>query len=212
MAKDAARAHEESEQLLLACQKVGLFLHKFALLEQEINERIVDLLKLEGVAAVVLLDSRYLSFKNKLEILTLVASEKAPEAEKTDVAEIFHAIDAQNTNRNLMAHCRFEASANESVQFKRPIKVKKQKDPLWLKEQFADETKKLEELRESLKKLRPQLIITIGDDGTSTLIRRFLDDEGPLGPTSSPLHSPALRLTLGLGGRRPQRPARENRR
>jgi hypothetical protein len=46
-----AKAHKEPEQLFLACQKVGLFLHKFALLEQEVNERIADLLKLQGEAA-----------------------------------------------------------------------------------------------------------------------------------------------------------------
>jgi hypothetical protein len=146
------------------------------------NERIIDLLQLKGVAAVVLLDSNFLSFRKKLDVLKVVAIEKAPIAEKTNVERIFSGIAEQNANRNLMAHCRFEAAASESVQFRRPVKVKSQIDPLWPKEKFEDQIEQLDELRQSLKGLKPQLIISISDDGTSTLLARFLD-ESPLSRT-----------------------------
>ena len=143
----------------MACQKVGLFFHKFALLEQEINERIVDMLELKGDAADVVAHS--LDFFKKLNILWIVAIELTPSEKKERVEEIFKAIAKQNDNRQIMAHCRFEP-VNGSVQFRRTVardgKVKVQdKDHLWSSEKFEKAFLELDDLRTKLGELKPQL-------------------------------------------------------
>jgi hypothetical protein len=46
----------DCDDLSKACEKVGRFLHDFALVEQEINERIADILNLKGDAADVVVN------------------------------------------------------------------------------------------------------------------------------------------------------------
>jgi hypothetical protein len=187
MPQDAAKAHKESEQLLLACQKVGLFLHKFALLEHEMNERIVEILKLNDDAADVV--ARDLDFIKKWKLLETVVVGGQPAGKKKHVKTILNAISDQNNHRKVAAHCRFEPAANGSVQFRRT----RAEHPLWTETDFAERFKKLDELRAALNALKPQLTFKTGDEGTSLLIRRYiLDDEGPLGPTTSLLTSPAF--------------------
>jgi hypothetical protein len=191
------------DDLSLACQRVGLFLYKFALLEQEINNRIIDILELKGDAAGVVAHS--LDFFKKLNILRIVAIERTPEAERHSVEQIFNAIAGQNENRKLMAHCRFEPSETTgSVQFRRTTTHAKVKveDPLWSPKKFTEEFEKMDVLLAKLNGLKPQLTIRIGEDGTSELVTRYMwTEEGPrsaslldprlslLDPNSSPLHS-----------------------
>ena len=49
-----SEAAASADEVSLACQKVGRFLYDFARLEQEINERIVDILQPQGSAADVI--------------------------------------------------------------------------------------------------------------------------------------------------------------
>jgi hypothetical protein len=78
------------DELSLACQKVGRFLHQFALVEQEINERIVDMLGLKGAAAQVV--AHDLDFFKKVNILRIIAIETAPAADKRFIKGLFKAI------------------------------------------------------------------------------------------------------------------------
>ena len=78
-------AHEDD--LSKACAKVGRFLHDFALIEQEINADIVQILDLKGAAADVIANG--LDFFKKANLLKTVALETAPQAEKEDVEKLF---------------------------------------------------------------------------------------------------------------------------
>ena len=152
------------DELSLACQKVGLFFHKFALLEQEINERIVDMLELKGDAADVVTHS--LDFFKKLNTLWIVAIGRTPSEKKKRVERIFKAIAKRNDNRQIMAHCRFEP-VNGSVQFRRTVakdgKVRVQdKDHLWSSEKFEKAFLELDDLRTKLGELKPQLTFVPG--------------------------------------------------
>jgi hypothetical protein len=158
------------DEFSLACQKVGLFFHKFAFLEQEINERIVDMLKLKGDAADVV--SHGLDFFKKFNLLKTVAVGQTPSEEKERVEGIFSDIAKQNDSRQVMAHSRFEPGIKGSVQFRRTVakdgKVKVQdKDHLWTVERFAGEFEKLDELRAKLNELKPRLNIKYDEDGRS---------------------------------------------
>jgi hypothetical protein len=170
------------DELSLACQNVGLFFHKFALLEQEINERIVDILDLKGDAANLVVGN--LAFFKKLTMLKIVAENKAPPADAERVREIFKAIDEQNQNRNIMAHCPFEPE-NGPVRFRRTyVKDGKLKaDVLWSAEKFKEEFKKLDDLSVNLGALKPRLTFKIGDDGTTEIFSHYFDS--PLALTSS---------------------------
>jgi hypothetical protein len=152
---------EDEDELSLACQKVGLFLHKFALLEQEINERIVDMLELKGLAADVIAHS--VDFFKKLNLLHTVAVGQTPPKEKQRVKKIFDDIAKQNNdNRVVVAHSRFEPALKGSVQFRRTVardgkvEVQDQKN-LWTVAKFTEEFKKLDELRTKLNELKPRL-------------------------------------------------------
>ena len=96
-----------SDALSMACEKVGRFLHDFALLEREINNGIIAILELEGGAAEVL--SQKLDFAKKVTLLKTIAMETAPPEEKQDIDTTFKAVWKQNENRLLMAHCSFRA-------------------------------------------------------------------------------------------------------
>jgi hypothetical protein len=151
------------DELSLACQKVGRFFYKFALLEQEINERIVDMLKLKGLAADVI--THDIDFFKKLNLLKIVAVEQTPPEEKKRVENIFNAITIHNDIRQVMAHSRFEPRENGSVQFRRTVakggKVTVQdKDHLWDVGKFTKEFEKLEELRAKLNALKHKLTPT----------------------------------------------------
>ena len=61
------------DDLLKACAKVGRFLHDFALVEQEFNDGIVQILDLKGAAADVIANS--LDFLRKHNLLRTVALE-----------------------------------------------------------------------------------------------------------------------------------------
>jgi hypothetical protein len=163
--------------LLLACQRVGLFLYKFALLEHEIDERIFALLNLKDVAADVVVG---LDFFKKSNLLRTVAARLAPSKDRVRVDGIFSSIAEQNNNRIMIAHCRFEPE-NGSVRFRR-TNAKDGKvaviDPLWSPERFEEEFKKLDDLRSKLSALKPLLIFDIGDDGTVESIRRYMWTSG----------------------------------
>jgi len=109
------------DELSLACQKVGRFLHDFAILEKEINERIVDILRLKDEAADVVTHS--LDFTKKSNILRTIAVATAPKDAKKSVDKLFNRIADHNEERILMAHSGFEPAANEAVQFKRTVAV-----------------------------------------------------------------------------------------
>ena len=145
------------DELSKACQKVGRFLHDFALVEQEINQRIADILKLKGDAADVV--AYTVAFRKKVDMLQIVALETAPSEEKKGIKTLISAIDDQNKNRNLMAHCSFKPAKDEAVQFKSTVatggKVKV-RDPLWTKLQFEQASAKLKKIQEELGRLKPR--------------------------------------------------------
>ena len=161
-------------QLSLACQKVGRFLHDFASLEKEIDERIVDILQLKDDAAQVVANS--VDFFRKLNILRTIAQATAPENEKKSVEKLFSAIAEHNNNRVLMAHSVFEPAADESVQFRRTIakdgKVKVQ-DPLWSKNDFEEASAQLKKTCDGLAQLRPTLTYKVVD-GRPELVNHYL--------------------------------------
>ncbi len=132
------------DDLSKACAKVGRFLHDFALVEQEINGGIVQILDLKGTAADVIANS--LDFIRKVNLFRTVALETAPEPEKEGVGKLFSAIAAQNDDRILMAHSTFELAADDGVQFRRTVakdgKIKKE-DPLWTKQKFEQSYNRL---------------------------------------------------------------------
>jgi hypothetical protein len=148
---------------------------KFAILEQEINERIFDLLKLEGAAADVVAHS--VDFFKKWSLLRFVAIEKTPPRGRERVRNIFSGIEEQNRNRILMAHCRFEPAANDSVQFRRTVVKAEIKidDPLWSPQKFEIEFKKLDDLRAKLIGLKP---LKTDEDRTSELISGYMSLTG----------------------------------
>jgi hypothetical protein len=119
-------ATNREDDLSKACAKVGRFLHDFALIEQEINDGIVQLLDLEGAAADVIADN--LEFFRKANLLLTVALETAPQPEKEDVEKLFRAIAEQNNDRNLMAHSTFELAADDGVQF-RLVQAHRRQEP-----------------------------------------------------------------------------------
>ena len=117
MTKDEAKA--ELDDLSLACQKVGLFLHKFALLEHEMNERIVDILQLKDQAAGVV--AHGLDFFKKFNLLKTVAiGQRRPPDEKKHVGKIFSGIARSKTIAPDCdgSSCLFEPAINGSVQFR----------------------------------------------------------------------------------------------
>jgi hypothetical protein len=161
------------DELSSACQKVGLFLHKFALLEQEINERIGDMLGLKGDAADVIAHS--IDFMRKWNLLKTVALGQTPSKRKKRVAKIFSAIAIHNDNRVVMAHSRFEPGIKGSVQFRRTVakggkvEVQDQKH-LWTVDRFTGECEKLDKLRAKLNKLKPELTVKYDRNGRSELL------------------------------------------
>jgi hypothetical protein len=167
-------AANHEDDLWKACAKVGRFLHDFALVEQEINDGIVQLLDLEGAAADVIADN--LEFFRKANLLLTVALETAPQPEKEDVEKLFRAIAKQNNYRNLMAHSTFELAADDGVQFRRTVakdlKIKKQ-DPLWTKQEFEQSYTRLQDIRDKLTKLRPRL--TLSDESKTQLFSNYLN-------------------------------------
>ncbi len=132
------------DDLSKACAKVGRFLHDFALVEQEINGGIVQILDLKGTAADVIANS--LDFIRKVNLFRTVALETAPEPEKEGVGKLFSAIAAQNDDRILMAHSTFELAADDGVQFRRTVakdgKIKKE-DLRWTKQKFEQSYNRL---------------------------------------------------------------------
>jgi hypothetical protein len=162
------------DDLSKACAKVGRFLHEFALVEQEINNGIVQILNLKGGAADVIV--RSLSFSRKADLL-FVALEIAPEEEKEGISELFVAIDKENKARNLMAHNVFEPAADEGVQFRRTVakggRVKKS-DPPWTKQNFEDSYKRLHDIREKLTELSPSLTLSINEEGRTRIFYHYL--------------------------------------
>lgn len=163
-----------SDELSKACEKVGRFLHDFALVEREINERIVDILNLKGDAADVVANS--VDFFRKANILRTVAFETAPPEEKDAIGKLFSAIAKENENRVLLAHSAFEPAVDGGVQFRRTIakdgKVKVH-DPLWTKQQFEQASVRLKDIQTKLTKLKPQLTFKV-TKGHSELFAHYL--------------------------------------
>lgn len=167
-----ASANREDD-LLKACAKVGRFLHDFALVEQEINDGIVQILDLKGAAADVIANN--LDFFRKANLLQTVALETAPEPQKGGVKTLFNAIAAQNDDRILMAHSTFELAADDGVQFRRTVakdgKINKT-DPLWTKQKFEQSYKHLLDIRDKLTELRPRL--TLSEESKTQLFSNYL--------------------------------------
>jgi len=162
------------DDLSRACAQVGRFLHEFALVEQEINNGIVQILDLKGDAAHVI--AHDIEFFRKLNLLKIVALETAPETEKESIGKLFSAVAKQNDHRNLMAHSRFEPAADEGVQFWRTVAkgIVKKVDPLWTKQDFEDSYKRLRNIREKLTELRPTLTLSINEDGPTRIFHHYL--------------------------------------
>lgn len=163
-----------SADLDAACAKVGRYLYEFALLEREINASIVQILDLKSDAADVV--SHSLDFFKKVNLLKIVANETAPKEDVDALQNLFNDIAKLNEGRILMAHAAFEPAANDGVQFRvtsargGAVKVR---DPLWDKKQFEDVYAKLQRTRESVKKVRPSLTVTISPEGKSELLSAY---------------------------------------
>lgn len=163
-----------SADLDAACAKVGRFLYEFALLEREINSSIVQILDLKSDAADVV--SHSLDFFKKVNMLKIVANETAPKEDHNELHGLFSDIAKLNESRVLMAHGAFEPAPNNGVQFRvtsarsGTVEVR---DPLWTKQQFGDAYAKLQKTRESVKKVRPSLTITISSAGKSELLSAY---------------------------------------
>jgi hypothetical protein len=157
-----------------ACAKVGRYLYEFALLEREINTSIVQILDLKSDAADVV--SHSLDFFKKVNLLKIVANETAPKEDHDKLHDLFNDIAKLNESRVLMAHGAFEPVPNDGVQFRvtsarsGAVKVR---DPLWTKQQFEDAYEKLRKTCESVKKVRPNLTITISAAGKSELLSAY---------------------------------------
>lgn len=168
------------DDLSKACAKVGRFLHDFALVEQEINDGIVQILDLKGAAADVIANN--LDFFRKVNLLRTVALETAPQPEKGDINKLFSAIAEQNDDRILMAHSTFELAVDDSVQFRRTVakdgKIKKE-EPLWTKQKFEQSYKRLQDIRDKLTKLHPRL--TLSDESKTQLFSNYLNS--PVSPS-----------------------------
>jgi hypothetical protein len=182
------------DDLSKACAKVGRFLHEFALVEQEINNSIVQILDLKGDAADVVANS--IDFFRKANLLQTVALETAPEPEKNSIGKLFSAVAKRNDDRNVMAHSVFEPAADEGVQFRRTVakdgRVKKS-DPLWTKQDFENSYKSLHDIREKLTKLSPMLTLSINEDRRTRIFHHYLYT-----PASSWVPVPPTRAILGL--------------
>ena len=149
-------------ELSLACQKVGLFLHKFALLEGEINERLSDMLKLKGDAADAIAT---IDFMKKWSLLKTVALGQTPQKRMKRVERIFNAIATRNDNRVVVAHGRFDPLTKGSVQFK---------NQLWNADKFTGEFRELDRLRAKLKELKAELTVEYDEDGRSELVGKAI--------------------------------------
>jgi hypothetical protein len=163
-----------ADDLSLACQRVGRFLHGFALLEHELNARIIEMLRLQGEGADVL--AHGLDFAKKLNLLRTIAVVTAPSNDKKRVETLFSAIFEMNNDRILMAHCPFEPAGADAVQFRRTVakdgKVNV-KDPLWPSTKFDSAYANLENHRQALGELKPRLIIKIDENGRSEILSKY---------------------------------------
>jgi hypothetical protein len=163
-------AKPTEDNLSRACAKVGRFLHEFALVEQEINNSIANILDLKGGAVDVVAHS--VDFARKANLLRTVALETV---HKGYVEKLFRAIFKHNDDRVLMAHSVFEPTANEGVQFKRTVardgKITKQ-DPLWTKQKFDDSYKGLRDAQEKLMELGQTLRFSAYD--RNRIFNRYL--------------------------------------
>jgi hypothetical protein len=153
----AAKLTVAEDDLSKACAKVGRFLHEFALVEQEINNGIVQILDLRGNAADVI--AHDIDFIRKVNLLKIVALENVPETKKQSIGKLFSDVAEKNNDRILMAHSRFEPAAAEGVQFWRTVAkgIVKKLDPLWTKQDFENSYKRLHNIREKLTELSPML-------------------------------------------------------
>ena len=86
------------DHLSKACAKVGRFLHEFALVEEEINKGIAQILALKGDAAEVVANG--VDFIRKANLLRTVALETAPEAERAASASVSAPRGAQQRARH----------------------------------------------------------------------------------------------------------------
>ena len=157
------------EELSKACAKVGHFLHEFALVEQEINQCIVQILDLKGDAADWVV--RKITFGNKSILLKIAALETAPPEERETMNELFTNVSKQNKNRNVMAHRIFEPADNDGVQFWPTVA---NDDSLWTKQRFEDSYQDLHAIRENLKQLRPKLTFHISEEGKTETFSHYL--------------------------------------
>ncbi|MGY4299936.1 hypothetical protein ACVWXN_008031 [Bradyrhizobium sp. i1.4.4] len=152
-------------------------------MEREINTSIVQMLDLKSDAADVVAHS--LDFFKKVNLLKIVANETAPKEDQDELQDLFNAIAKLNEGRVLMAHGALEPAQNDGVQFRvtsargGAVKVR---EPLWDKKQFEDVYAKLQSTRESVKKVRPSLTVTISQDRKSELLSAYT--YGSLVPTN----------------------------
>jgi hypothetical protein len=161
------------DELAKACQKVGRFLHDFALVEREINRRIADILDLKGRTADVVLDGLEIPFFKKVDLLAVIALETAPDLkEQRKIRKLISSIAEQNINRIVMAHSAFEPTQGEAVQFRRTVAKKGKltvQDPLWTKQQFEQASATLMRLQDKLRELKPRLTIKISSERSEML-------------------------------------------
>ena len=181
------------DELSKACEKVGRFFRDFALVEHEIDKGIAAILKLNSFAADVLADS--MPFHKKANLFGTIALDMTPAAEKKGITALFNDIIKRNTDRNMMAHSRFEPAQSrpakeEAVQFWRTTardrKVKVY-DPVWDKEKFEQESKKLREIKDKLAEITPTIILKVSEDGTMEWVERYYLSEPSVTWVPTPL-------------------------
>jgi hypothetical protein len=147
---------------------------RHALVEQEINDSIIQILGVTGDAANVIPNE--IDFAKKTNLFLIAAIETAPAAEKGDVEKLCNKIMAQNNDRQVMAHNSFEPAANDGVQFKRTTakgKIRKD-DPLWSKQKFEQSYKALQDIRQELTEFRPRLTASINKEGNTQILQHYL--------------------------------------
>jgi hypothetical protein len=150
-------------------------MHDFALVEHEIDAGIAELLSLNDFAAAVIADS--MTFHIKANCFGTIAIKLAPKEEKKELEKLINEIIHEaSSNRNMMAHSRFELADGEAVQFRRTTARERKvttHDPLWSKEDFEKKSKRFMEIAERLRKIRPTLVIEFKEKGPPELMPLF---------------------------------------
>jgi hypothetical protein len=155
----------DADPLTRACELVGRFLYHFSRVEEQLDEAITKLFKLNLETAKIVTVN--IDFNRKRYIVHSAVNHQNSKALKpiADVDATFNDICKENNARQVVAHSAFEADASDGVKFERIVAKKELKSVIlhWTENDFRSHFEALGRLEaklvEIVNKLEPDRIV-----------------------------------------------------